>query len=108
MLSRRYFRRNIHQWREVRPARLKHPTRRRGGHEPGTAARRLAGNNPPCRHAIEQRGSDIDPWRYCRSAPGGVMNAPANIDSATLRSIELEQEILGAVLVTNSALEIIE
>jgi replicative DNA helicase len=36
------------------------------------------------------------------------MNAPANIDSATLHSIELEQEILGAVLVTNSALEIIE
>ncbi len=36
------------------------------------------------------------------------MNAPANIDSATLHSIELEQEILGAVLVANSALEIIE
>jgi len=36
------------------------------------------------------------------------MNAPANVNSATLHSIELEQEILGAVLVTNSALEIIE
>ena len=43
------------------------------------------------------------------SISGGTeMNAPANIDSATLHSIELEQEILGAVLVTNSALEIIE
>ena len=36
------------------------------------------------------------------------MNAPANIDLATLQSIEIEQEILGAVLVANSALEIIE
>jgi DnaB helicase-like protein len=36
------------------------------------------------------------------------MNAPANIDHSALCSIELEQEILGAVLVTNSALEIIE
>jgi replicative DNA helicase len=36
------------------------------------------------------------------------MNAPANIDHAAVSSIELEQEILGAVLVTNSALEIIE
>jgi replicative DNA helicase len=36
------------------------------------------------------------------------VNAPANIDHAALCSIELEQEILGAVLVNNSALEIIE
>jgi replicative DNA helicase len=36
------------------------------------------------------------------------MNAPLNIDRAAVSSIELEQEILGAVLVTNSALEIIE
>ena len=36
------------------------------------------------------------------------MNAPANIDHSALSSIDLEQEILGAVLVSNSALEIIE
>jgi replicative DNA helicase len=36
------------------------------------------------------------------------MNAPANIDHSALCSIEIEQEILGAVLMTNSALEIIE
>ena len=36
------------------------------------------------------------------------MNALAKIDNAALRSIELEQEVLGAVLVTNSALEVIE
>jgi replicative DNA helicase len=36
------------------------------------------------------------------------MNAPANIDHAALSSIDLEQEILGVVLVSNSALEIIE
>jgi hypothetical protein len=36
------------------------------------------------------------------------MNAPANIDSATLHSIELEQEILGAVLVNNSVFDVIE
>src|SRR5258705_4305250 len=34
-------------------------------------------------------------------------NAPANIDHSALCSIELEQEILGAVLVANSALETI-
>jgi replicative DNA helicase len=36
------------------------------------------------------------------------MNAPANIDSATLHSIELEQEILGAVLVNNNVFDVIE
>jgi replicative DNA helicase len=36
------------------------------------------------------------------------MNAPANIDSATLHSIELEQAILGAVLVNNSVFDVIE
>ena len=36
------------------------------------------------------------------------MNAPANIDHAAVSSIELEQEILGAVLHSMAALEIIE
>jgi replicative DNA helicase len=36
------------------------------------------------------------------------MNAPANIDHAALCSIELEQEVLGAALVTNSAFDAIE
>lgn len=36
------------------------------------------------------------------------MNALAKIDDAALRSIELEQEVFGAALVTNSALEVIE
>jgi replicative DNA helicase len=36
------------------------------------------------------------------------MNAPANIDSATLHNIALEQEILGAVIVNNHAFEVIE
>jgi replicative DNA helicase len=36
------------------------------------------------------------------------MNAPANINSATLHSIELEQEILGAVLLKNSVFDVIE
>ncbi|SHH61786.1 replicative DNA helicase [Bradyrhizobium erythrophlei] len=36
------------------------------------------------------------------------MTAPANIDGATLHSIELEQAILGAVLVNNSVFDIIE
>jgi replicative DNA helicase len=36
------------------------------------------------------------------------MNAPANIDSATLHSIELEQEILGAVLVNDNVFDVIE
>ncbi len=36
------------------------------------------------------------------------MNAPANIDHAALCSIELEQEVLGAVLVANSAFDVIE
>jgi replicative DNA helicase len=37
-----------------------------------------------------------------------VMNAPANIDHAALCSIDLEQEVLGAALVTNRAFEVIE
>src|SRR5258705_12099240 len=37
-----------------------------------------------------------------------LSKTPANIDHAALCSIELEQEVLGAVLVTNSALEITE
>src|ERR1700737_5514540 len=37
-----------------------------------------------------------------------LKSAPANIDHATLCSIELEQEILGAALVANSAVEVIE
>ena len=36
------------------------------------------------------------------------MNAPANIDHAALCNLELEQEVLGAALVTNSAFEVIE
>jgi replicative DNA helicase len=36
------------------------------------------------------------------------MNAPANIDGATLHSIELEQAVLGAVLVNNSVFDVIE
>jgi len=36
------------------------------------------------------------------------MNAPTNIDHAALHSIDLEQEILGAALVTNRAFEVIE
>src|SRR5258705_13214605 len=36
------------------------------------------------------------------------MNAPPNIDSATLHSIELEQELLGAVLVNNNVFDVIE
>ncbi len=36
------------------------------------------------------------------------MNAPAIIDHAALCSIELEQEVLGAVLVANSAFDVIE
>jgi replicative DNA helicase len=36
------------------------------------------------------------------------MNAPANIDHAAVSNIELEQEVLGAVLHSNTALEIIE
>jgi replicative DNA helicase len=36
------------------------------------------------------------------------MNAPATIDLATLHSIELEQEILGAVLVNNNVFDVIE
>jgi hypothetical protein len=36
------------------------------------------------------------------------MNAPGNIDHASICSIELEQEVLGAVLVYGAALEIIE
>lgn len=36
------------------------------------------------------------------------MNAPVKIDNAALCSIELEQEVLGAALVTNSAFDVIE
>jgi replicative DNA helicase len=36
------------------------------------------------------------------------MNAPANIDHAAVGNIELEQEVLGAVLHSNTVLEIIE
>jgi replicative DNA helicase len=36
------------------------------------------------------------------------MNAPANIDRAALCNIELEQEVLGAVLVANSVFDVIE
>ena len=36
------------------------------------------------------------------------MNAPANIDNAALSSFVLEQEVLGAVLINNQALEAIE
>jgi replicative DNA helicase len=36
------------------------------------------------------------------------MNAPANIDSATLHNIDLEQEILGSVIINNSAFDVID
>jgi replicative DNA helicase len=36
------------------------------------------------------------------------MNAPANIDSATLHNIDLEQEILGSVIINSSAFDVID
>jgi replicative DNA helicase len=36
------------------------------------------------------------------------MNAPANIDSATLYNIDLEQEVLGSVIVNNHSFEVID
>lgn len=36
------------------------------------------------------------------------MNAPANIDDAALYSLQLEQEVLGSVLIANSAFDVIE
>jgi replicative DNA helicase len=36
------------------------------------------------------------------------MNAPANIDDASLYSLQLEQEVLGSVLIANSAFDAIE
>jgi len=36
------------------------------------------------------------------------MNAHVNIDSATLHNIDLEQEILGSVIINNSAFDVID